>query len=125
MHHEPPQLHIEGFVDYAITYMMHKDVMIVPIQEGSGFRVKILEAFDMGMLVIATQKAIQGIHAEAGKHYIQAESAADFVQAIEDLMLGKMDIQALSRQAKLLFDQNYQLQTNMKNLLLKMNSLTK
>lgn len=123
IYNHPPQLHIEGFVDFAITYMMHKDVMIVPIQEGSGFRVKILEAFDIGMVVIATQKAIQGIDAIPGTHYIPAESPDDFINAIFLLTEEKLDIQQLSRNAKMLFDQKYQLQTNMKQLLLKMKSI--
>ncbi|MFA9221766.1 MAG: glycosyltransferase [Sediminibacterium sp.] len=55
------------------------------MQSGSGIRIKILEAFTMGMAVIATEQGIRGIDVEDRKEYYRAETPEEWVNALRAL----------------------------------------
>jgi glycosyltransferase involved in cell wall biosynthesis len=59
--------------------------MIVPLQSGSGIRIKILEAFTMGVAVISTEQGIRGIDVEDRKEYYRAETPEQWVEALRAL----------------------------------------
>lgn len=69
-----------GQVESVTPYYETHDVFIVPLHEGSGTRLKILEAFSYGKLVLSTRKGIEGISASDGKHYIGFDNYSDFIQ---------------------------------------------
>ncbi|MCK7590236.1 glycosyltransferase family 4 protein [Subsaxibacter sp. CAU 1640] len=71
-------IHLIGEVDDVAPYYEAHDAVIVPILEGSGTRLKILEAFSYGKLVLSTPKGIEGIMATDGEHYIEFENYHDF-----------------------------------------------
>ncbi len=50
----------------------------MPINEGSGTRLKAIEALAAGLVVIATQKAVEGLELTPGVHYLRAESDDEF-----------------------------------------------
>ncbi|WP_457936048.1 glycosyltransferase [Mesorhizobium sp. 10J20-29] len=52
---------------------------LMPIRQGGGTRIKVLEAMAAGTIVIATAKAIEGLGALPDIHYLQAERSADFI----------------------------------------------
>jgi glycosyltransferase involved in cell wall biosynthesis len=52
---------------------------MMPVRQGSGTRIKVVEAMAAGTVVIATRKAVEGLSLVAGKHYLPAESTKDFV----------------------------------------------
>jgi glycosyltransferase involved in cell wall biosynthesis len=56
-------------------------ILIVPLRLGGGTRLKILQAFAAGSPVISTAKGIEGIAAEHGIHYVNAEEPAEMVNA--------------------------------------------
>jgi len=58
-------------------------VAVAPIFSGSGTRLKILEAMAAGVPAVATEKAAEGLPLADGTHLLLADSAADFVRAIE------------------------------------------
>ena len=59
---------------------------LAPIRAGGGTRVKVLEALAHGRPLIATAKAVEGLDLEPGKHFVIAESAADWVEACRMLL---------------------------------------
>jgi len=61
-------------------------IMAVPLAAGGGTRFKILEAFAYGAPVVSTVKGAEGLGLVPGTHYLNAESAAEFVDAIEALL---------------------------------------
>lgn len=75
-----------GMVSDSKSFMCDFGIMIVPLFEGSGLRIKIIEAGALGVPLIATSKAVEGIGLQHGKHYLEANSAADFAQAMQLLM---------------------------------------
>jgi glycosyltransferase involved in cell wall biosynthesis len=62
--------------------LARSDFAIVPLRQGGGTRIKILEAMASGVLVVATSVAVEGLHVVAGKHFALAETAPDMAQAV-------------------------------------------
>ncbi|MBW3096002.1 glycosyltransferase family 4 protein [Pseudohoeflea coraliihabitans] len=62
-------------------------VMALPLREGGGTRIKILEALAVGCPVVATAKAVEGLDLEPGRHFLSAETSREFVAALR-LLLG-------------------------------------
>lgn len=58
------------------------DVAVMPLSEGGGTRLKALEALALGLPVVASAKAVEGLGLTAGRHYLAAESDGDFATAI-------------------------------------------
>lgn len=57
------------------------NVALIPLTEGGGTRLKILEAMALGVPVIATEKAVEGLDVVPGQTFLQAETDVDFVEA--------------------------------------------
>jgi polysaccharide biosynthesis protein PslH len=55
--------------------------MVVPVFEGSGTRLKILEAMAYGRPVISTSLGAEGLPVTAGEHFLQADDAEAFEAA--------------------------------------------
>lgn len=72
-----------GTVPDAQVFMADKGTLIIPLHSGSGIRVKALEAMALGKLVVSTTVGMQGIDAAVDKkHFLQADTVDEFVQAI-------------------------------------------
>jgi glycosyltransferase involved in cell wall biosynthesis len=61
------------------------DAAILPLSEGGGSRIKVLEAMAVGLPVIATPKAVEGLALEPDRHFVIAEKPTEFVAALERL----------------------------------------
>ncbi|HXV98314.1 MAG TPA: glycosyltransferase, partial [Anaerolineae bacterium] len=57
-------------------------VFIVPLHAGGGMRVKILDAWNWGLPVVATTIGAEGIEIQNGKNMLIADTAQDFAQAV-------------------------------------------
>ena len=79
----PQQIYCEGEVADAEAFIRDKDMLIVPLRSGGGIRVKILEGMAAGKLVISTAVGMQGIEAENGIHYLQADTPEAFAAAVK------------------------------------------
>jgi len=62
------------------------DAVLVPIRAGGGTRIKILEAFGYGRVVISTTLGAEGISAEHDQELLIADSAAAFAEAAGRLL---------------------------------------
>jgi glycosyltransferase involved in cell wall biosynthesis len=80
------RIEVLGFVGDLEPHLEQASVVPVPLRAGSGTRLKVLEAFAAGVPVVASAKAIEGIGARAGEHYLAAEGAEDFAAAIRWLL---------------------------------------
>ena len=58
--------------------LMPGRILVVPLQFGGGTRLKILEAFAAGCPVISTGKGAEGLAAQPGVHYLEANTARQF-----------------------------------------------
>jgi glycosyltransferase involved in cell wall biosynthesis len=64
-----------------------QSVMVVPLEMGGGSRLKILQAFAAGSCsVVASEKAMEGIEAIPGRHFLLARDPDDFAAAIREIL---------------------------------------
>lgn len=75
-----------GEVNDSSEFMIQHGIMIVPVFQGSGIRIKILEAGSMGIPVIATPKAVEGLGLIPDKHFLQASTEAEFIMQMKRLI---------------------------------------
>jgi len=73
-----------GFVD-DLYAALKGSIMVVPIFEGSGIRMKILEAAQLGIPFISTTVGCMGLPFEHGKHCLIADSSDAFKVALDTL----------------------------------------
>ena len=81
-----PRVHVPGFVDDVRPYFRKATIFVCPITDGGGTRLKILDALAMGMPVVSTTFAASGLSLSHGKHVLLADTSADFVSAIMQLL---------------------------------------
>jgi glycosyltransferase involved in cell wall biosynthesis len=78
-----------------------------PIVSGGGMRGKVLEAFASGVPVVSTRMGMEGIAAEHGRHYLEAESADAFADAIVQYLRRPAVASAHGRSARTLVETTY------------------
>ncbi|MCB2077807.1 MAG: TIGR03087 family PEP-CTERM/XrtA system glycosyltransferase [Novosphingobium sp.] len=75
-----------GRVDDIRTWLKAADMAIVPLEIGRGVQNKVLEAMAMGLPVVLTPAAAEGIDAQDGVHYRVAASDEDLARAVISAM---------------------------------------
>ena len=106
-----------GEVDDAEVFMQSRGIMIVPIQAGSGIRIKSLEAMALGVPVVSTSIGAQGLTVESGKQMIIADDPEGFADGIIQLLLNPAASQEMTQQARAYVEQHHNLKRNTAELL--------
>lgn len=96
-----------GKVKSSEDFIASKQIMIVPLLAGSGIRIKILEAMNMGKCIIATPQAAEGIECTHGKNIIIASSPTEFVISIIKCAKNKGYREQIGQNAKQLIEEKY------------------
>lgn len=78
---------------------------------------KILEAMAQGKIVISTAIGMQGIEATAGKHFLQADTATEFADAVTWCMVHKPEAEKLGINAQKLIKDRYDQHVIMQGLI--------
>lgn len=79
-------IELTGWVEDVRPFMERAKVVVVPLKSGSGTRLKILEAFSMGLPVVSTTIGMEGIDAVDGIHFLVADSLKDFAYCVQRLI---------------------------------------
>jgi glycosyltransferase involved in cell wall biosynthesis len=93
-------------VDIADAYRAAA-VVAVPLGEGGGTRLKVLEAMAIGCPIVATAKAVEGLGLIPTFHYRQAETASDFANAIAEVLVAPNSATEMVRRARQFIIENY------------------
>ena len=101
------QIIYDNTVSNAVDYMKNKSMMIVPLLSGSGMRVKILQAFALGLPVVSTTIGAEGIECSNGENIVIADAPADFSNAILKLMDDALLRKKIGSNARNLFMEKY------------------
>jgi polysaccharide biosynthesis protein PslH len=80
-----PRIAVTGAVPDVRPYVAESGAVPIPLFDGTGTRLKALEAFAAGVPVVSTSKGIEGLDAIAGTHFLRAEDADEFVSALARL----------------------------------------
>lgn len=77
-----PNVIVHGEVADAAEFINKHAVMVVPLFSGSGMRVKIVEGMMMGKVIITTSVGKEGIDGKDHQHFLVADDAQAFIDAI-------------------------------------------
>ncbi|NLN75565.1 MAG: glycosyltransferase [Armatimonadetes bacterium] len=102
-----PGVELIGYVDDIRDVLKKSAACVVPLREGGGSRLKILEAMAAGVPVISTAMGSEGIEATPGTHIITADSPKDFALAIKRVLGDQSLARSLSSNARLFVEQRY------------------
>jgi glycosyltransferase involved in cell wall biosynthesis len=98
---------LTGYVDDIRAAVGGSDVAVIPLRQGAGTRLKILEAMALGVPVVSTSKGAEGLEVRHGQHLLIADEPGDFaaqtVRVLNDPTLRR----ALVGQARQLVEARY------------------
>lgn len=106
-----------GEVPDAEDFMHQHGIMVVPIQAGSGIRIKTLEAMALGVPVVSTSVGAQGLSVTSGTEMFIADQPQQFADAIATLLANPAQAQTLTTQARVYVEQHHNLKRNTADLL--------
>lgn len=93
-------IEIIGEVDDMTTFSLEKNILIIPLRSGAGMRIKVLEAMMLGKTIISTALGIDSFALENKKHFLRAETAAEFATQIDWCLQHPTEARALGERAK-------------------------
>ncbi|AEI51011.1 glycosyltransferase family 4 protein [Runella slithyformis] len=74
-----------GFVE-DLSDILIGSIFIIPIRIGSGIRMKIVEAINLGCPIISTTVGIEGINLEPNTDYLLSDTPLDFLKSVKTLI---------------------------------------
>jgi glycosyltransferase involved in cell wall biosynthesis len=96
-----------GRVPDVRPYLHRASVMPVALSDGSGTRLKVLEAFAAGVAVVSTRKGVEGLAVGDGEHVLLAESDAQLAAAVLRVWADEPLRAGLVARARALVDERY------------------
>ena len=100
-----PRIHLTGSVENLSPWLKAADLAIVPLVDGGGTRMKIVDCFAASLPVISTSKGIEGIPVEPGKQAVVLDDWEQFMSAIVDLCNNPARAEELARAGRAMADQ--------------------
>jgi glycosyltransferase involved in cell wall biosynthesis len=102
-----PGIVVTGTLDDVRPSIAEGSLYVVPLRAGSGTRIKIFEALSMGQAVVSTSVGAEGLALESGRHFLAADTAHDFAQAVIRLLRDPARRRALGDAGRALVEANY------------------
>ena len=104
---QEPGIVITGSVADVRPYLAAASLMVVPLLQGGGTRLKILEAFAAGCPVVSTAKGAEGLAARDGEHLLVRNSIEEIVAGVCQLWSEPSLCEKLTRAAYKLVQAEY------------------
>ncbi len=80
-----PGIIVTGRVPEVLPYLAATSVVVVPLLQGGGTRLKILEAFSAGCPVVSTTKGAEGLKAKDGEHLLIRDKMDEIVAGVSQI----------------------------------------
>jgi len=100
-------VHLTGYLDDVRPVVGGSAVCVVPIREGGGTRLKILEAMALGTPVVATSKGAEGLDVTHGHDVLIADEPDDFAAQVLRLLRDQGLRRRLAKNARRLVEERY------------------
>jgi sugar transferase (PEP-CTERM/EpsH1 system associated) len=98
---------VTGYVPDTREYLNKATVVVVPLRIARGIQNKILEAMAMGIPVVATPQAFEGIDANPDRDLILGENAEKIAEEVIQLIKKVALRKSLGDNARRIIEQNY------------------
>ena len=98
---------VTGFVDSTADWMARAAIAVAPLRVARGIQNKVLEAMAMGLPVVGTTSATQGVAAVHGRHYLVADRPEEQAHAIRGLLRDAASRQRLGAAARRFVEQHH------------------
>ena len=102
-----PGVEVTGYVDDTRAWLARAAVSIAPLRIARGIQNKVLEAMAMGLPVVGTTSATQGVEGVAGRDYAVADDREAFADAVVALLRRPEEARALGRRARRFVEEHY------------------
>lgn len=102
-----PRLTVTGRVADVRPYLEAAAIYVCPLRVGGGTRLKVLDALAMTKPLVATTLAVEGLDLEPERHYLPAQSPAEFVAQITRLERDGALRRSLGRAGRELVERRY------------------
>ena len=96
-----------GRVPDVKEYYEKASLSVVPLKSGSGTRLKILEALNLGVPVISTSKGAEGIDYTASQDLVIADLETDFANAVVQVISNREKRMDLQKKGRRLIENKY------------------
>jgi len=100
-------LEFTGRVEDVKPWYNKAAISVVPLINGSGTRLKVLEAMGLGVPLVSTKKGAEGIEYTNGKDILIADTAAEFADTVIELLKDKEKRISISQAARKLAEVKY------------------
>jgi glycosyltransferase involved in cell wall biosynthesis len=97
---DEPGVEVTGLVDDIAAYYRASAVFVAPVLQGSGTRLKILEAMASGCAVVSTSIGAEGLGATDGVEFVLADTPDAMARAIVALLADPERRATLARRAR-------------------------
>jgi len=98
---------VTGYVPDTREYLNRATVVVVPLRIARGIQNKILEAMAMGISVVATPQAFEGIEAEPGRDLILGGDVEKIAEGVIELIREVSLRKTLGDNARKIIEKNY------------------
>lgn len=102
-----PGVELVGYVDDIREVLRRAGACVVPLREGGGSRLKILEAMAAGVPVVSTSMGAEGIDAVDGTHLLIADKPEELAGAIARVLQDQTLSNRLASAARSLVEERY------------------
>ena len=96
------RIHLAGSVENLAEWLKTADFAVVPLLEGGGTRMKIIDCFAASLPLISTSKGIEGIPVENGRDALVIDDWDEMATAIVDLSKNPERAEALAENGHVL-----------------------
>lgn len=102
-----PGVTVTGFVDDTRDWLRRAAVSVAPLRIARGIQNKVLEALAMGLPVVGTSSATQGIEGRPGRDYLVRDGAEAFADGVVELLTDRPRARALAAAGRRLVEEHY------------------
>lgn len=114
---ESKNIIVTGFVDKVENYVFKKDIMVLPLDTGTGVKLKVLDSLSYGLPVVTTSKGIEGTALVPDEHFILCDNySKDLYNVIKDILDKKYPLKEIGLKGKKFIEDNHSWDNTKNNL---------
>jgi polysaccharide biosynthesis protein PslH len=98
---------VTGYVLDERPYFARCAALVLPVRNGGGSRLKALVAMATGLPIVSTRLGMEGLEAEPDTHYLQAETADEWIARLRQLIADPVLRRRLACSARALVQARY------------------